>query len=577
MTEANYVDISWNTGATTDNRFTERVQYDVRGNIKHLERYGLNGSCSWGLIDNLNYFHSDDFSYNPTNRLLRVVDNSDLTKGFKTVQNGSNYTYDDNGNMTSDLNKNITGINYNYLNLPTTITFTNNRSITFMYDAGGTKLRKTVTQNSVVQYTQDYVGGIEYRNGVLEAVYHAEGRISLIKSPTETTASFKYEYALKDHLGNTRLMFCDRNADGKITTSSASGESEVTQENHYYPFGLNMEGATNQWYNDAVADNKYQYNGKEWNDDFGLGMNDYGARMYDPAIGKWNAIDPMAHKFHAFSPYNYVANNPISNIDPDGMCFESTNRPLPASTRDANGNTTFRGAAGTLDGGMGAADHKKNIYIMLHGGVDNLPEINGHLTKKKQGDWTVIQTGNLTQALEELKELGISKGSVENMVLETHGMLYSTSKGGKVWDGFTLRDGTVFPTDEPGKSGEKSMIELISYMQSGGDFVLAACGSGQGENGTNLLTTINSWTKNCINITANSSDGCALLRFTAISTNKKPPVYSGYLIGTNYQYTDTRDNKKYQANWKRLKSDGTIEYIKELNIRLTGTLIQLSR
>jgi RHS repeat-associated protein len=74
--------------------------------------------------------------------------------------------------------------------------------------------------------------------------------------------------------------------DGIVTTT------DLVQINNYYPFGLNMEG---NW-NGTQGPNKYQYNEKEWNDDFGLGWNDYGARMYDPAIGRWNAVDPLAEK-----------------------------------------------------------------------------------------------------------------------------------------------------------------------------------------------------------------------------------------------------------------------------------------
>jgi len=90
--------------------------------------------------------------------------------------------------------------------------------------------------------------------------------------------------------------------------------SEVSQINHYSPFGLNLEG---NW-NGAAGAYKKQYNGKEWDDDLGINLNDYGARWYDPAIGRWGSIDPLSEKYSRHSPYNYVMNNPMNNIDPNG-------------------------------------------------------------------------------------------------------------------------------------------------------------------------------------------------------------------------------------------------------------------
>jgi RHS repeat-associated protein len=274
-----------------------------------LQRWGLNGSCTWGMIDNLTYNYGAS-GYNTKNKLNSVTDGSDLTKGFKTISNGSAYSYDADGNMTADPNKGITNIVYNHMNLPTTITFTGGNAINFMYDAVGNKLRKTVT--GTAPYVQDYVGGIEYRGGVLEAIYHAEGRITTI------SGALKYEYALKDHLGNTRIMFSDKNADGLITLAATSQEtSEVTQENHYYPFGLNMESV---WMNTpSVLDNKYQYNGKELNDDYGLGLMDYDFRFYDPTIGRFTTFDPLAEIYDNQTPYAYAANNPINFIDFMGL------------------------------------------------------------------------------------------------------------------------------------------------------------------------------------------------------------------------------------------------------------------
>jgi RHS repeat-associated protein len=97
--------------------------------------------------------------------------------------------------------------------------------------------------------------------------------------------------------GNTRVIptfgkgqvFADKNGNGIIEVTNDPATCEILQENHYYPFGLNHEGP---WLmNDAARDNLYQYNGKEWNVDFGLGLYDFGNRWHDPTLGRFTTVD----------------------------------------------------------------------------------------------------------------------------------------------------------------------------------------------------------------------------------------------------------------------------------------------
>lgn len=72
------------------------------------------------------------------------------------------------------------------------------------------------------------------------------------------------------------------------------------------------------WYATTAPENKYQYNGKELNEELGLNWMDYEARYYDPAIGRFGQIDPLADSFPSWASYTYTLNNPTLFVDPDG-------------------------------------------------------------------------------------------------------------------------------------------------------------------------------------------------------------------------------------------------------------------
>ena len=275
--------------STNANRFSENVTgYDKNGNIKSLQRYGQTGASAYGLIDNLT------FTLNG-NQLSRVDDAvSTVAYGTNTAfVNGASaageYAYDVNGNLTKDLNKGIADIQYNVLNLPSTVSFSDGSTITYTYGADGTKLR-TVYKIGSTTTTTDYCGNVIYENGTQKLLLTEEGYINL-------TGTQQYHYYLKDHQGNNRVVI------------NQSGTVEET--NHYYPFG-GVFGTTGNT-------QPYKYNGKELDTKQGLNWYDYGARHYDAALGRFTTNDPLAEKYYSMSPYTYCADNPVKFIDPNGM------------------------------------------------------------------------------------------------------------------------------------------------------------------------------------------------------------------------------------------------------------------
>ena len=124
-------------------------------------------------------------------------------------------------------------------------------------------------------------------------------------------------YQYRDHLENIRVSYTDGNGDGTIT------QDELIEENTYYPFGLRLRGV-----NDGIGAlgnsvaQRWKFGGKELQDELRLDWYDITARNYDPALGRWNVIDPKADDILQvdITPYNYSWNNPTNINDPDGEC-----------------------------------------------------------------------------------------------------------------------------------------------------------------------------------------------------------------------------------------------------------------
>ena len=167
-----------------------------------------------------------------------VANTAAYNNGFEfkdAVKQANEYAYDANGNLTKDLNRNISNIQYNFLNLPSKVTFGDGSTIEYVYAADGTKLRTKHVINGTTT-TTDYCGNVVYENGVQKLLLTEAGYVTL--------ADKKYHYYLTDHQGNNRVVL---NQNGT-----------VEEVNHYYPFGGLFASSNN------VQPYKYSITARNW-------------------------------------------------------------------------------------------------------------------------------------------------------------------------------------------------------------------------------------------------------------------------------------------------------------------------
>lgn len=285
------------TGTGTENYDVSMV-YDENGNINTLQRNSKTGANTWGLIDNLSYNY-----FSNGNRLQKVEDSA-TNDGFKNGTNGGDdYEYYPDGKLKKDLNREISQIDYNFLDLVSKVTRSNGDYIEYKYTSTGTKRQTKRSIGGTESYTlfdgemiYTYTGASpSLSNFIIAEVQNEEGRF----------VNNRLEYGYTDYLGNLRLSFRD-----------SSGVAVVVQSGAFDPWGLEIKPL--RYLVSGATQDKYTWQGKEDLTEDGLeGWSDFGWRIEDRTLGRWFTPDPD-DQFDGMSQYAYCGNNPISHIDPDG-------------------------------------------------------------------------------------------------------------------------------------------------------------------------------------------------------------------------------------------------------------------
>ena len=370
----------WNNtvpgGGISGDAYKNSYTYDANGNIKTLNRAGVNGA----YFDQLNYKYDE----RPTtggatklesNKLYTVIDpatplTTAATQPIEDIKTmtafvpydaanpatfkNNNFYYDEIGNLIQDKSSHITNIEWNAYGKIRKITMENQYSdLAFEYDASGNRTAKieqkkdqstfivlAPTEWKYTYYVHDAKGNIMSvyeKNPTLvvggaandliqtQVPIYGSSRIGLydpeVDLTTTTTVSSTFarrflkqkQYELTNHLGNVLTTISDRKL--KNSSGTIAYSAEIISAQDYYPFGMQMPGRS---FNSTEY--RYGFNGKEKDDEIkGSGNSlDFGARIYDPRIGRFLSVDPQFMKGPEYSTYNFAFNNPLSFVDEDG-------------------------------------------------------------------------------------------------------------------------------------------------------------------------------------------------------------------------------------------------------------------
>ncbi|HLW08952.1 MAG TPA: RHS repeat-associated core domain-containing protein [Fermentimonas sp.] len=464
---------NWNPTSYNDEYFNS-FTFDALGNIKTQSRYERDGT----QIDSLFYgYEKDGNGRLLRNRLYHIndsiginvastdIDDMGVFDSIVNINLNNNYSYDAEGRLVKDRQEEIDTIIWTVSGKVKEIRrslSSDNKNVIFDYDAMGNRIAKHIYNNQTAMLEKSTYYILDAQGNQLSMYDHkvsdtavnyylterniyGSSRLGLTRDSVNMflpNALPSYgvlgnrNYELSNHLGNVLVVVNDviyPISDNNSTISSY--EVGISQVSDYSPFGVQLDGRT------IEKGYRYQFMGYEGDSEVKGAGNSYTTefRQYDPRVGRWLSIDPLANERVQWTPYNAFRCNPIWNIDIDGALdtkYEDEEGNELGETNDGN-DATVTIANEHLD------EFKKEFDSKVNAGTQDGVMYNESWTRKygiglSFSDGSKVQGWSAKATSEDV--------DLEGLSLSGSGLLLSVS--GEMLKGSTYRlyrmNGSVF-------------------------------------------------------------------------------------------------------------------------------------
>ena len=425
--------------------------------------------------------------------------------GFTTtnITTTNNYTYDAIGNLKQDKTEEILEIKWTVSGKIKKIIRTGistKPDLEYVYDAMGNRIAKILkpdgssfenggtdnpTQWTYTYYVRDAQGNImaNYQKStsnsitsfkLIERSIYGSSRLGIDKTTIDLTASTTpptilnhnlglKNYELSNHLGNVATVISDRKIPRSVLGANIDFYMpDIVSATDYYPFGMTMQERT---FSAGVEAYRFGFNGKENDAEISekVEWQDYGMRFFNTLIVRFARVDPITSHYAWFSPYIFAGNNPIMFVDLDGG---EEKKPEPP---------------------------KQNIMIIIPSSSE-LEQKYYDKVGGDQGTWFVIVANDMVSAEKQLN-IYSNNTDVSNVVIITHGALVDgtimLSNEMGLFNSATFVNYNTQKTKRDDIKAQISALNKISgLVEPGGNLVIAACLTGNGEKGVKLTRSM---------------------------------------------------------------------------------------